>query len=122
MRRPALIAVLLLAATIGYVELRMARPIGAQGGDTVHRRVSITSPAAAAIRVAGGMALGLDLEPQYGGVADRTVVMVNALTCPPPLILFPSSLQGLGTLITCVYIETELAQLGSASLGTSTLQ
>ena len=122
MRRPVLVSVLLLLATIGYVELRLPVGVGAQGGDAVYTRVAVTSPAAGAIRVAGGMTLGLDLEPQYGGVADRTIVLVNATSCPTPLVLFPSTLQGLGGLITCLYIDTTAAQLGSAILGTSTLQ
>ena len=85
--------------------------------------LAVVSIASDALRVAGGATLGIDLHPQYGGVADRTVVMVNATTCPSPLILFPSSLVGLGTLITCVYIESAAgSQLGSALLGTSTLQ
>ena len=122
MRRPVLVSVLLLLATIGYVEMRLPVGVGAQGGDAVYTRVAVTSTAAGAIRVAGGMTLGLDLEPEHGGVADRTVVLVNATACPTPLVLFPSTLQGLGTLITCLYIDTVAAQLGSAILGTSTLQ
>ena len=122
MRRPVLVSVLLLLATIGYVEMRLPVGVGAQGGDAVYTRVAVTSTAAAAIRVAGGMTLGLDLEPQYGGVADRTIVLVNATSCPTPLVLFPSTLQGLGTLITCLYIDSVAAQLGSARLGTATLQ
>ena len=122
MRRPVLVSVLLLLATIGYVELRLPVGVGAQGGDVVYARLSLTSPATNAIRVAGGITLGVGLEPQYGGVADTTVVLVNATTCPTPLVLFPSTLQGLGGLITCLYIETITAQLGTAVLGTSTLQ
>ena len=114
---------LLLAATIVYIEMRLPVSVGAQGGDAVYTRVAVTSPAAAALRVAGGMTLGIDLEPQYGGVADLTVVLVNATTCPPPLVVFPSGIQGLGSLIACVYLESSSgSQLGSATLGTSTLQ
>ena len=82
MTRPVLVSGLLLLATIGYVELRLPVSIGAQGGDAVYQRISVTSPAGGALRVAGGATLGLDLEPEYGGVADRTVVLVNATACP----------------------------------------
>ena len=122
MTRPVLVSGLLLLATIGYVELRLPVSIGAQGGDAVYQRISVTSPAGGALRVAGGATLGLDLEPEYGGVADRTVVLVNATACPDPLVVFPSGIQGLGTLITCLYIDSVAAQLGSARLGTATLQ
>ena len=118
-----LASVLLLLATIVYVEMRLPVSIGRPGRRfAVYQQLSVTSPATNALRVAGGATLGIDLEPQYGGVADRTVVMMNATTCPTPLVLFPSVIQGLGTLITCVYIESSGSQLGSAILGTSTLQ
>ena len=54
MRRPFFIAVLLLSATIVYVELRLPESVIAQGLDAVYRRLAVTDTSATAIRVMGG--------------------------------------------------------------------
>ena len=55
MRRPILVSVLLLLATIVYVELRLPVPLDAQGRAAVYERVSVVDTALDAIRVAGGI-------------------------------------------------------------------
>ena len=53
--RPILVSVLLLLATIVYVELRLPVPLDAQGRAAVYERVSVVDTALDAIRVAGGI-------------------------------------------------------------------
>ena len=111
--RSTLVVGLLLLVTVAVL---FAQPSG------VFSRLSVDSTAANALVVVGGITLGIDLHPQYGGVPDLAIVLVNASTCPPPLISYPSGIQGLGTLIACLYVESGAPQLGSAILGTARLQ
>ena len=63
MRRKRLIlGVALVALALGYVELRLPGPVGAQGRDAVYQRVAVTSTDASAVRVAGGIEVGDDVD------------------------------------------------------------
>ena len=85
--------------------------------------LDVDSTAADAVDVAGGIVLGIDLLPDHGGVPERTVIFYSGATCPPPLVLFPHSVSGIGTLIACLYSPgSGSAQLGSAQLGSARLQ
>ena len=84
--------------------------------------IDVDSTAADAVDVAGGIVLGIDLLPDHGGVPERTVIFYNGTTCPPPLVSFPHTIPGVGTLIACLYSPMGSAQLGSAQLGSARLQ
>ena len=84
--------------------------------------IQVDSVARDSLDVRGGLVLGVDLEPSSGGVAARSIVLFNGTTCPDGTILFPTTISGLGSLIACAYLDTTVGQLGSARLGSATLQ
>ena len=105
-----------------YWALPLVLLAGALQQTTLRHKLKIDSVGADALVVSGGLTLGIDLQPQYGGVAERTVVFFNATACPPPLVLFPNTIPGVGTLIACLYAPIGSSQLGSALLGSARLQ
>ena len=84
--------------------------------------IQVDSVAENALDVRGGLVLGVELAPSSGGVAGNSVILFNGTTCPDSLVGFPTTIPGLGSLITCAYIETTAALLGSARLGSATLR
>ena len=109
-----------LILTAGIVAL--AGLVSAQDLSPVVESLDVDSTAADAVDVAGGIVLGIDLAAEDGGVPERAVIFYNGTTCPPPLVLFPHTIPGIGTLIACLYSPVGSAQLGSAILGTARLQ
>ena len=94
-------------------------PLSAQTGffDTV----DVDSTAADALDVAGGIALGVPLSAEDGGVPEGAVVFVNASTCPSPLVAYSLPFDSMG-LLACLYAPSGAAFLGTARLGTAELQ
>ena len=84
--------------------------------------IQVDSVAGDALDVRGGLVLGVELAPSSGGVAGNSVILFNGTTCPDSLVAFPTTILGLGSLITCAYIESMVALLGSARLGSAILQ
>ena len=97
-----------------------ALPVAAQDG--VYQTLSVESTSSDALDVAGGLELGVDLSAENGGVPETGIILVNATTCPAPLVLFPTTITGLGSLIACLYAPSGASQLGAAQLGSATLQ
>ena len=112
--RPHLPAI--LASCVVVVVL----PLSAQDG--VYETLSVESTSADALDVAGGLELGVDLSAENGGVPETAVILINGTSCPSPLVAFPATIQGLGTLIACLYAPVGASQLGAAQLGSATLQ
>ena len=44
--------------------------------------------------MAGGVELGVDLSAENGGVPERGILLINATTCPAPLVLVPNNDPG----------------------------
>ena len=84
--------------------------------------VSVDSTAADAVDIAGGIRLGVDLAAEDGGVPDTAIILINGPTCPSPLVAISTTIQGLGSLSTCLYAPSGAAFLGTAVLGTARLQ
>ena len=95
-------------------------PVAAQDG--VFETVGVESTSSDALDVAGGIELGVDLSAENGGVPETAVILVNGTSCPAPLVAFVTTIQGLGTLIACLYAPVGASQLGAAQLGSATLQ
>ena len=95
-------------------------PVSAQDG--VFETVGVESTSSDALDVAGGLELGIDLSAENGGVPETAIILVNGPTCPAPLISIVTTIQGLGTLSTCLYAPVGASQLGAAQLGSATLQ
>ena len=83
--------------------------------------LSVDSTAADAVDIAGGIALGVDLAAEDGGVPDGAIVFVNATTCPAPLAVYSLPFNS-GGLLACLYPPSGAAFLGTAVLGTAELQ
>ena len=111
MRRALLVALFIVGAAL---------PVAAQDG--VYETLSVESTSADALDVAGGLELGVDLSAENGGVPETAVILINGTSCPAPLVAFPATIQGLGTLIACLYAPVGASQLGAAQLGSATLQ
>ena len=109
---------LILTAMIVAVAVLVSAQVIAPVVDSI----DVDSTAADAVDVAGGIVLGIDLAAEDGGVPERAVIFYNGTVCPPPLVLFPHTIPGTGTLIACLYSPVGSAQLGSAVLGTTRLQ
>ena len=95
-------------------------PVSAQDG--VYETLSVESTSADALDVAGGLELGVDLSAENGGVPETAIILVNGPTCPAPLVAIVTTIQGLGSLSTCLYAPVGASQLGAAQLGSATLQ
>ena len=91
-------------------------------GDGVYETLSVESTSSDALDVAGGLELGVDLSAENGGVPETAIILVNGPTCPPPLVAIATTIQGLGSLSTCLYPPSGAAFLGTAALGTARLQ
>ena len=111
MRRAFLVAAFVVGAAL---------PLSAQDG--VFETVGVESTSSDALDVAGGIELGIDLSAENGGVPETAVILVNGPTCPAPLVAFPTTIQGLGGLIACLYAPVGASQLGAAQLGSARLQ
>ena len=109
-------------AVVGLAVAAFAAVAMAQGADVTANRLFVDSTAGDAVDVAGGIVLGIDLAAEDGGVPETAVILVNATTCPEPLVDFPNTISGLGTLIACLYAPEGASQLGAAQLGSATLQ
>ena len=109
MRRACLVFVLLTGAVLS------AQQTG------IFSTVDVDSTAADAVDVAGGIVLGIDLAAEDGGVPERAIIFLNALTCPSPLVAFTLPFDS-GGLLACLYAPSGSALLGSALLGTARLQ
>ena len=96
--------------------------VWAQGADVTANRLYVDSTAGDAVDVAGGIVLGINLAAEDGGVPETAVILVNGTVCPPPLVVFPTTIPGLGSLIACLYAPEGASQLGAAQLGSATLQ
>ena len=107
-----------LRACLTFLVAALALPLNAQDG--VYETLSVESTSSDAMDVAGGIELGVDLSAENGGVPETAIILINAATCPVPLVLFP--LTGIGTLIACLYAPVGASQLGAAQLGSATLQ
>ena len=53
---------------------------------------------------------------------ETAIILVNAATCPSPLVEIATTIQGLGSLTACLYAPEGASQLGAAQLGSATLQ
>ena len=62
--------------------------------------------------MAGGLELGVDLSAENGGVPETAIILVNGPTCPAPLVAIATTIQGLGSLSTCLY-----APVGAVTAG-----
>ena len=94
-------------------------PLAAQTG--IFDTVSVDSPAPDAVDIAGGIALGVPLAAEDGGVPERSVLFTTEATCPAPLAAYTLPFNA-GGLLACLYAPEGAAKLGSAILGTSELE
>ena len=113
---------ILAGVAFAIVCILFGSSVWAQGADVTANRLFVDSTAGDAVDVAGGIVLGIDLAAEDGGVPETAVILVNATTCPEPLVDFPNTISGLGTLIACLYAPEGASQLGAARLGSATLQ
>ena len=79
--RRALLGFALVSLAVAYVELRLPSPASAQGRDAVYERLAVSSTAANALRVAGGLEVGNDADVGTGALSRERYRVGDAPIC-----------------------------------------